>query len=306
MHRRPTFLILSGAYATAEICAELGQLPPSFLPLGSERLFAHQVRLARSLQARVCITLPDDFVIDGLDAQLLAGYEVEILRVPSEISLVESLALAVSTCSPSEPVYVLHGDTMVELDDMAVLDAVAVAETDDFYSWADVDVVSGRITIREAEETALRRRIACGYFTFSKAELLLRCLEESSNFIGALNLYAEAHALTAVEAKRWLDFGHLPLFYRSRREALVARSFNSITSDGTVLEKRSQLAGKVSAEAAWYEAVPGRLRASIPQFLGSFPGGYALEYLHLPTLADLAVFGRLPPYVWAHVLTRCL
>jgi hypothetical protein len=67
---------------------------------------------------------------------------------------------------------------------------------------------------------------------------------------------------------------------------------------------------KIAAEARWYEALPPALRLFTPAYLGAGrPQGegaqYEVEYLHLPTLADLYVFGRLPLAAWRAILAGC-
>ncbi|MGR3723708.1 hypothetical protein, partial [Abyssibius alkaniclasticus] len=86
-------LILSGAYVNAEIAAEYGRIPPSFLPLGGIRLFARQAALARG---PVYLTLPDDFELDQVDMHLLSRLKVSVIRVSAEISLIEAIRCAVS------------------------------------------------------------------------------------------------------------------------------------------------------------------------------------------------------------------
>jgi hypothetical protein len=302
------FLVLSGAYAAPELCAELGRLPPSFLPLGSERLFGHQLRVGAALGGRIVLSLPQDFVIDAPDAERLAEVAAEVVRVPAGLTLAQSLAYVLQIAKPTGPLHVLHGDTLVEVSDWEATDVVATAPSDDYYPWADViESASGSLILQAGRDSSPQRIVACGYFAFSDPAALLSCLSGTDDFLGAINLYSETCPLSQTAATRWLDFGHLPLFYQSRRELLVGRVFNQVTSDGLAFTKRSSDVVKMQAEMQWYRSVPDRLRAFVPQFLG--PNGedsYSLEYMYLPTLSDLAVFGRLPPYVWGKILDNLL
>ena len=126
----------------------------------------------------------------------------------------------------------------------------------------------------------------------------------------ALNKYAERRPLTPIEVEKWHDFGHLPLYFQSKRDVLVARVFNSMKSDGQSLIKSSSQTEKMQAEAHWYENLPPEIRINTPRYLGRIQdngfSGYALEYLYHPTLSDLRVFGRLPMTSWLQILANCV
>ena len=64
-------LILSAQMVGDEIAMEFGQLPPSFLPLGSKRLFELQADFAHG---EACVlTLPEDFSVSAFDEFFVRG-----------------------------------------------------------------------------------------------------------------------------------------------------------------------------------------------------------------------------------------
>lgn len=307
---RDAFIILGGAYAEAEICAEVGRLPPPFLPVGNARLYERQIALAAHCASTPVLSVPQDFTLDAADRAWLAAAAVRIVRVPRGLSLAQSLSFVLEVVDADGAVRILHGDTLIEDFAGGRTDVVAAQASTAFYAWAEVRGPDGRIHLQTSfGDGETERIVAAGYFAFADAGLLRRALAEMEDFIGAVNLYAEDRALSTMTVGRWYDFGHLPLFHRSRCAMLVSRAFNHVTSDGVSVTKESADAAKIGAEAAWYEALPAELRLYTPQYLGSRPTAtglsYDLEYLYLSPLNELFVFGRLPHYVWRSVVEDC-
>lgn len=311
MSRRP-LIILSGAYCTADIVAELGRLPPAFLPAGACRLFEHQLALAQALDAEPVITLPAGFEIDPEDDRILGAAGARIIRTPLSLSLPEALHFVLEVIQAEGELYLLHGDTLIDGPGLAALDIVATHETNGYYAWADVERIDNdQLRLHDGfADGRSPRQVACGYFTFSDAARLRQEMAAASSFVEGLNAYAKQVPLRPVAATHWYDFGHLPLMYRSKRDMLVSRAFNALVSDGVSVTKTSDEAGKLAAEIDWYRSIPEEMRAFTPQFLGQHEAdgrlGCRLEYLYQPNLAELFVFGRLPSYVWRTMLRECL
>ena len=307
-HEAPATLILSAAYCGQELRAEFGRLPPSFLPVGNKRLFERQIE-ALNGSAPLWLTLPDDFEISLSDQERIAAAGAEILRLDPSLSLAASLEQALLALEISGAVRILHGDTLVQGLDLSAPDTIAVESSSDHYDWAFCEMSEGRLRISEGPRDGVSRDVICGYFHLSDANLLSEALRETGRFTQALEHYGASRSLETVRCSEWLDFGHLATFFRSRRNLLTARSFNNLQSDGQEIIKFSDDTAKIRAEAAWYRALPTTLTMNTPRFLGdsdqNFKAGYRLEYLYLPTLADLFVFGRLPDNVWLRVLNCC-
>lgn len=54
-------LITSGAYICQEFAAEVGIIPPSFLPVSNKRLYEHQISLLSSFDRDIYISLSDAY-----------------------------------------------------------------------------------------------------------------------------------------------------------------------------------------------------------------------------------------------------
>ncbi|UWR06649.1 aminoglycoside phosphotransferase family protein [Ruegeria sp. B32] len=305
-------IIMSGRRVSPEIAHQFGMLPPSFLPLGQGRLYSHQAKLA--LGERCILTLPDDYEISSVDKAMLDQSNIEILQQPETLPIRGAIAGVLDSLKPQENVRILYGDTLVRMsnEDLLQGDIVAVKDSTANYLWAFAECDDTGALMRFSEDPPKyqsTRRIVSGYFNFSDPEKLhAACVEDK--ITGALNSYHQNKGLSLTEPEEWYDFGHLPLYFRSKRDMLTARSFNEVKFEDGYTVKRSKKVAKIRAEANWYENIPNRLRLHTPRYLGRAEGdyqaGYALEYVHHPLLADLHVFGELSLANWLEILRGCI
>ena len=304
-------ICLSGRYVEQELALHYGRITPAFLPIAGERLLT--VLRRRFGQGERCIlTLPVDFELSDADEACIAEAGFEAHRTDPTQGLTGAILEVLAAAAPEEPVRLLFGDTLVDLgsltdapDDFAVVKASRID-----YPWTYGDASSGtaRFFAHDAQQID-EMRVVCGYFRFNDPGLMREAFAQPT-LHDALNAYSEHRTLALVDADTWNDFGHLALFYRSKRDLLVARTFNSLNADELTLTKTSHQTAKMHAEAVWYETIPPRLALHTPRYIGrqhkAFKAGYQLEYLHLPTLSDMLVFGRLPQTSIALIQSRCL
>jgi hypothetical protein len=305
---RPTTIIASAALVNQEIAAEFGPLPPSFLPIGHQRLFDLQITRAAALPGRIVLTLPQSFEAAGWDLSRLRSRGVELLPIPDGLSLGDSILYALTLVGARGSTRLLHGDTAFHDEFPVETDIVSVARASTSYAWGYVEA-SGRFQ-ESGMAGAQGRPVLTGFFAFSKGEDLARALTLTrGDFLEALNRYSESSApLSLHEIGGWLDCGHLQTFYRARTQMTTARAFNDLRIDRRVVEKSSASnEGKVRLEASWFEALPPILRLHTPSYLGSESDGergfsYRLAYEFSPTLHELFVFGRLGQPTWRQIL----
>ena len=69
-----TIIITSAAYLEPQLEVEFGRIPPSFLPLGGTRLYEHQYSVIKKLNARIILSVPQDFVLPRQDINKLSEY----------------------------------------------------------------------------------------------------------------------------------------------------------------------------------------------------------------------------------------
>lgn len=304
------YLITSAAFVASELQSEFGPLPPCFLPVGNKRLFHHQ--LARiPAGERIMLTLPDGFCPGPYDSRALADRGVELLYLPTSLSLGESIVFALNLIEfdPTEPLFVLHGDTLFdELPRQA--DLLGLSQVEDNYEWAEYDVDAGLLHKFQTCEPPRSELIANGFFSFSAPKSLIRQIIIAGwDFIDGLNGYIQEIGLTPWMQNAWYDFGHSQTYYQSKTRMTTQRAFNDMAIIGHVVRKSSYKKFKLAAEANWYKAIPGALRIYTPQLLSTNQSdshfSYSIEYLHLTALNELYVFSQLPAFAWNKILKAC-
>lgn len=258
------------------------------------------------------MTVPDEFEIPETDRKALKVGGITLIPQSPALSLTAAISDAISRANPKRGIRILYGDTLVHMapDWFFRQDIVAVQNTTANYSWAFVQQKDeGSVLFSDEPPVKIdSRQIVCGYYNFSDPSLLFEACRKDS-IVEALNFYAENKPLECLEAERWLDFGHLPLYFRSKKDIFVKRVFNELLVEDHVLVKRSKDTNKIRAEANWFESLPRSLQVYVPRYLGreekDYRAGYALEYLYAPLLSDLSVFGALPLASWLEIIKAC-
>ena len=311
---KPIVLILSGAYIDQELAAELGVLPPAFVPVGMGRLYDLQIESLAALDADLFMTLPSAMALPEWDAARLAQAGVRVLPSPEGLSLGAALLNALAVIGFDEtPLRILHGDTLIQDIDLNADDVISVAPGNDGYRWATVretDGVVEEIAPPDPGATAPAPLRLSGYFAFSSARRVAEALAQArGDFLLALNLYGAQHRLRTLQGGRWLDFGHVQTFFRSRRVVSTARAFNALQITDTAVRKRGDPPEKLKAEAYWLANAPPAIRPYCARLIeeGVDDEGYfySTDYEYAPTLAELYAFGRVNRSSWSDILSSC-
>ena len=293
-------LITSGAYASPALVSEFGKLPPSFLPVQNRRLFSHQLKLFDKEHGARFISLPKSFQIDEADRKELEKEGCNIIWVPDDFSLGQSIVYCLGmVASFEEPLYILHGDTLFEKITSSK-DMFSVADPQYEYEWAQV---------RE-DENIDRNLVFSGFFSFSSQIQLIRSITELQyDFIKGLELYARRVSVENMILPSWLDFGLINSYFRSVSCFTTERAFNSLKASRFSITKRSRDKRKVLAEAHWLKNIPTEMKHYAPAVWNEGNGEedafYTLEYLYLSSLANLFVFGKNTIPTWKEIIQSC-
>lgn len=307
------FLIASAAYVDAELQAEFGKLPPSFLPLGNRRLYMHQHAVIASRAQRVILSLPEGFEVDDVDREHLTRLGIELVFVPNSLTLGQSLVYVINVTATAGmgPLSILHGDTLLRGLDLDAVDVVSVdMAMPTEYSWGCVRLNEDNVDVLQPSDASAANAVLSGYFNFQDPTRLIQAItRQGGSFLDGLTDYSESRPLKPLWAQDWFDFGHAGTFHRSRRRVTTQREFNSLSTTVRSVTKSGSQARKIEAEARWFENLPTSLRLYTPSYLGRRTDGeqvaYSLEYMQLPTLAELFVFGRLTRNAWRKIFDAC-
>ena len=290
-------LITSADYIVDELKVEFGKIPPCFLPIGNLRLFAHQIKLLKSISIDdIYISLPVSYCLNQIDKNYFILNNVKILKVPDNLSLGRSIEYALKTISNSNnKLQILHGDTLIT-DIPIEEDYISVSEENEQYNW-------------EYDNEIDPKTIWNGLFSFSNKSYFQESLINSEySFIKAVKMYSEKFRLKRIITTDWSDFGHVLTFYKNRCKITTQRSFNSLNISNGLVKKSSYNEVKILAEIQWFINLPINLKKYAPQLIEYNkikPIYYTLEYLYLPTLSELFVFGEQNIDFWKNIFNCC-
>ena len=306
-----SLIITSGAYIESQLEAEFGKIPPSFLPLGGIRLYQHQNKLLKPFFKKILISLPEDYKVPTQDLSELNKLGMHVIYVPISLSLGESILYVLNTQNENcdEHISILHGDTLIEDIDFTLTDIVSVAPSQLDYQWGRVVVGNGQIHDPTNYKTDIlfeEMKVLSGWFSFRSKQLLIDSIvKKNNNFLDGLFEYSKKQKLIYIEAEKWFDFGHSDTYYQSKKKITTQRFFNELEFTKRSVKKTGNDANKIDSEAKWFENLPLSLRMYTPALASierlSKRKSYSLEYLHLPTLAELFVFGNLEKLAWSRI-----
>lgn len=304
-------LITSAQYVDEEFISEFGKIPPSFLPVGNKRLYEHQAELFSDLDETVYISLPNDFEIPYQDKIRLKRLNLQPIFISSNKTLGESVTHALlTTLSDCETVRLLHGDTLFGELELSETNIFSIGNSSENYNWATFSQKDGKVRFFPIQDDSSDLDIVSGYFSFDQPLTLLKSLSNADGqFLKALNIYASEYILSPWLSNTWLDFGHMNTYHRSKSTVTTQRAFNEMNISPRVVSKSSANNFKMLSESRWFEQIPPELKIYTPHYLKQTKRGdctgYDIEYLYLPVLNELFVFGDLPLRTWKTILRAC-
>jgi hypothetical protein len=293
-------LILSSALCNPELQFMFGKLPASRIPVAGKSLIQHQLKMGADFD-KVFVTHPEDFPMPPCDDRvtMLSEYSSKHPRPLSHVlyyavtRIVNHLNGA-RNCEGVE-LHVLWGDTLISK--WATTPCIGVAATrPGNFNWLDIRLDNGR------------NAVFIGYF-MAPLNTVARVIAPDDDISEALDWIHDEVAVTYqdyTDGVDWFDFGHAATYFLSKQNFLTSRHFNQLRIEDNVVSK-SGTPAKIHAEFDWYSNLPVKLRKYTPALLSyDCYGSYEIEYLPLPTLAELYVFGNQEFGVWHTIIDKCL
>ena len=283
---------MSATYLASELKTELGDIPPTFLPVGNKHLYKLQIEFAKKYYDKIVLTLPSNFSPFEADLQFFNDHHIQVLFLDPNLKIGDSLGQALHELKPNERVDILFGDTLFD-DFKPQLNSVAVAKKMGNYNWhVDQD------------------HVWAGFFSFANPSKLAKLLEQFTFHSAIENYISDSPDFLKIPIQHWYDFGHLNTYFYSKQKMTTERHFNCLEIKNGAVIKSSSDALKMSAEAAWYKNAPPSIKPFLPQFFEeSFSLDkkkcYSIEYLHLLSLSEIYVFGRQDENTWNEIFNSC-
>ena len=288
-------LILSGRYIDGEIKYLFGDIPPIILPLKNKELIYYQLDLFEN-NAETVLSIPVSFNIPLNLSRYLESLAVTVIKTEEKLTLNEVILYILSSIEPADnKLNILLGDTLYKTIPKFE-NGLIVSSNYQYYNW-DFFSVPGKA-----------KQAITGYFSFNNLALLKELCKKHSSFSDLINQYFIQTTCQVIENKNeWLDLGHYNAYFQSKRNFTTERAFNNLEVKNYSVVKKSTLDKKIIAEIEWYRNVPKDIKIHLPILLdyeinlenGSF---YEIEYLQLPTLSELFVFGNQDAVFWKNIL----
>ena len=293
-------IILSGKYSDFEITQQYGLLPPSFLPLSGQRLYASQINYLSKFCARIFLTIPSDFELTPFDEEQLAGMNVRTIRSNPDISINDALLQVLSVVqSKGESIAVLYGDTLI--NEEIPINSVTIYKKPPTYSWGRNKGIS-EYEIHQGEHIEM---MMAGFFYLSDVKLLESSIRQSDgNILDTLDGYSQSLPLCYQKVHTWNDFGHIGTLQQSQLFFSESRFFNLVKITELGVSKQSTEISKLKAEIVWYENLPMEFQKYVPKLISKSENEYTIEYIPFPTLHDLLIHGNLSLTQWNRLFRR--
>lgn len=289
-------LITSASYIEREYQIDLGNLPPSFLPIGNKRLYDHQIEQLKKIfpNELIYLSLPKCFKIPSYDAKKLEEYGIKILYLENNLTLGQSIYNALNQIS-STFIRILHGDTLMK-DIVDSLDHITISKTFSEYDW-------------EYDLSQKEQYVLSGYFAFSSKEKFQNILNDTKyDFIKSIKSYDELIGVRRLRSKKWFDFGHLNSYFINRSKITSEREFNNLEIKDNYLSKSSSNKSKLKGEIFWFNNLPKNLAQYTPKTYQNMSSdhkdSYFIEYLPSIALNELLVFSKKSENFWIFIFKK--
>jgi len=292
-------LIASGSYCREDISVEIGSLPPSFLPVGNQRLFELQALTLQCFHEEIWLSLPEEFEVSAFDLKKLEALNIKVIFVPENLTLCDSLVFCIEHINPTSHLRILWGDTNCSQLPSEPLDAIAVASPTDDSEWGYMD-----------KNIVGEGKVISGYFCFSQTDEILKYLKEDpKDFLAALTKYYSNINTKIIEMQEWQDFGHRNQYFKSKVNAFLPRHFNKMTSYESYLVKSSSQVEKITSEFDWYKNLPLPLSIHTPRLCSDLKledneAQYELEIIPSFSLSELLIFGNNSDQFWEKIFHK--
>lgn len=298
-----TGLILAGGRAT-RLGPLAAQLNKSLVSIGNKPMLIRQVQQLQRLSCDRTVVVVSPGACDQVQGVVnRAGLRHVSLRVQQE-ALGPANAVEVGTAGLTDGVILLLADTLLDDADIPACDGgsvVATSLTTDQRAWC---WRSGSAWQDDVADVPVAQ-VAVGAYSFRSAKALhdAACLlTPDAGMASLLNEYAAAtrgpHQLAPVTT--WQDVGDVPSVARALRKHFIKRGFHELDLDERgVLTKTGTDA---EAEGHALEEL-GRVAPHLfPRVHDHIVNGYEMEFIDLPTLAELWLYWPGNGVMWTHVI----
>lgn len=277
-------IILSAGRLPKSMTAEIGMVPPIFLPLGGKCLLNEQVKYLDVDQ--ITVTLPNDFSLSENQENCLSELKVKVIATSPDISVLEAFQTALGSrkLGTDHELHILMGDTLFS--------GLKNRLPDNFFT------VDNKLNDYEFTSLGKNEQVFTGYIKLSgkrSNEEIIKTVDQ------ILNGYHDKK-ISTICPDNWFNLGHFNDFFQSKIKFVKSRYFNNLDIDNYTTTKKSKKKDKIKSEIEWYKNLPTKMRKYASHLytfdLSSEVGEYTINTNHGHQLSDLHVFYDVSDFNW--------
>ena len=318
-------LILSAGKIEKELEKIFGSIPSGLIPLnGKPVIFRIIDKLLDEGFTKISITVgyKREILQEIISKQYKKKIELEFIYTEFDKPPGNSIKTAINYC-PEEKLLVILGDTLIENNLMELInkknDTVLISERfENPENWCVITTKNEKLDNIFDKVKNLSKKLEhyalVGIYYFENMNSLKQILDsfdenEKLEISSIIKKYKIKNNISVELAKEWNDVGHIENYFTTKQFMLKTRYFNSLQLDSTskIVTKTSENTDKLINEIHWYQNIPSKISKLIPKIIDSEISDkpfLKLEYIGLPTLAEIWLYGEFSSDYWFKIIEK--
>ncbi len=168
------------------------------------------------------MSLPQSFALEQADKDRLKQLSVDIIFVPDNISLGESIIYCLNMLMPlNESIRILHGDTYFNNLEFYE-NCLVVSQIENNYDWEFLNKgyhFNNNFIYND-------NTVLSGYFEIAKPyDFIKSILKSNFSYTQGLKLYSKQYPFTIVENHNWIDLGSVTSYFHFKKKYHNSKGF---------------------------------------------------------------------------------
>ena len=318
-------LILSAGKIEKELEKIFGNIPSGLIPLnGKPVIFRIIDKLLDEGFRKISITVgyKKEIIQEIISKQYKKKVKIEFISTEFQKPPGSSVKTAMNRCT-EEKLLIILGDTLIEnnLTELINKKNSFVLISQKFEkpeNWCVITHKNEKLEKIFDKEKNLNKNegqyALVGVYYFDNMDSLKRILDtfkenDRLEISSIIKEYKIKNNISTELAKEWHDVGHIENYFTTKQFMLKARYFNSLQLDNSskIVTKMSENAEKLINEIDWYKKIPDEISELIPKIVDSEISDkpfLKLEYVGLPTLAEIWLYSELSNDFWFKIIEK--
>ena len=318
-------LILSAGKIEKELEKIFGSIPSGLIPLnGKPVIFRTIDKLLDEGFKKISITIgyKKEIIQEIISKQYKKKVELEFILTEFNKPPGNSIKTAMNYCK-EEKLLIILGDTLIDNNLMKLINKknsfVLISQRfEKPENWCIITRKNEKLEkIFDKEKNLDKNKeqyalVGVYYFeNTSSLKQILDAFNENDNLeiSSIIKKYKIKNGISTELVKEWHDVGHIENYLAAKQFMLKARYFNSLHLDNSskIVTKTSENTVKLVNEINWYKNIPDEIVELTPKIVDlkiSNSPFLKLEYIGLPTLAEIWLYSEFSNDFWFKILEK--